>query len=105
MVDKSHYTFETNANFYFKRVLSGFFVSGGGFFGKDKAKPSEGGAIPNSLRSGKNAGLQLGAGFSQEITPALNMSLVSQLGQDFYSGNNGRLFIGFKLGYNWLAVK
>jgi hypothetical protein len=45
LVDRTHYAFEGNANFYFRRTLPGFFLSGGGFFGVNKTDPIDGGQL------------------------------------------------------------
>lgn len=103
LVDRSRYTFETNANFYFNRVLQGFFLSGGGFFGADNLTAVGAASLPTSDLNSQHAGLQFGLGFSQQVSQTLNMSLVTRLGNDFYSDDNSRLFLGFKVGYNWLA--
>lgn len=103
LVDRSHYTFESNANFYFRRVLQGLFISGGGFYGVNKADPVGQGDIPSYLRREEQAGLQFGLGFSQQFTPELNMALVTRMGKDFYGGEDARLYFGFSLGYNWLG--
>jgi hypothetical protein len=103
LVDRTHYAFEGNANFYFRRTLPGFFLSGGGFFGVNKTDPIDGGAIDASRRRNESGGLQFGLGFSQQFTPELNMAIHSMLGNDFYSGEDSRLFFGSRLGYNWLG--
>ncbi len=102
LVDQNRYTFETNANFYFNRVLQGFFLSGGGFYGADRINPVGAESIPNSARRNQHAGMQFGFGFSQQFSSNLNMSLVSRIGNNFYRGDDSRLYLGFRMGYNWL---
>ncbi len=102
-VDKSHYAFDVNANFYFREMLQGFKLSAGGFYGRNLVDPAAGEEnIPPAWRSDNFAGLQLGLGFSQRLTDTWSLGVDARLGQEFYRAD-ARLWLGLNLGYNFLA--